>query len=155
MHLHKYEKIWLSLGILTLIIFLTMVGVSAFVQGNHPPSSLATINPDMVDQTPPFDNPGIRQIGENEYEAHMVTAAFAFYPNKISVPAGSTVHFKVVTKDVIHGFSVAGTNINMMVEPGYVSSYTATLDKPGEYLILCNEYCGTGHHLMHARLEVK
>jgi cytochrome c oxidase subunit 2 len=58
------------------------------------------------------------------------------------------------TKDVIHGFEMAGTNINMMLEPGYVSEYTTTFDKAGEYLVVCNEYCGAGHHLMSAKIEV-
>ncbi|MFL6562538.1 MAG: cytochrome B5, partial [Bacillus sp. (in: firmicutes)] len=58
------------------------------------------------------------------------------------------------TKDVVHGFEVAGTNINMMLEPGYVSEYTTTFDKAGEYLIVCNEYCGAGHHLMSSMIEV-
>ncbi|MDV2887801.1 cytochrome B5, partial [Alkalihalophilus pseudofirmus] len=52
------------------------------------------------------------------------------------------------------GFEVAGTNINMMLEPGYISEYTTTFDKAGEYLIVCNEYCGSGHHLMFSKIEV-
>ena len=36
----------------------------------------------------------------------------------------------------------------MMLEPGYVSEYVTTVDKAGEYLILCNEYCGIGHSFM-------
>jgi cytochrome c oxidase subunit 2 len=42
-----------------------------------------------------------------------------------------------------------------MVVPGYVSQFTTTFATPGEYLIVCNEYCGTGHHLMFAKLIVE
>jgi cytochrome c oxidase subunit II len=31
-----------------------------------------------------------------------------------------------------------------MLEPGFVSEYTTTLDQAGEFLIVCNEYCGVG-----------
>ncbi|MEH7388103.1 cytochrome B5, partial [Bacillus sp. JJ1521] len=36
----------------------------------------------------------------------------------------------------------------------YISSYTQTFSKTGEFLVLCNEYCGVGHHLMMAKVEV-
>lgn len=39
MHLHKYEKYWLTLGIATLVAFLIIVGVGAFHEGTHPPSA--------------------------------------------------------------------------------------------------------------------
>lgn len=42
----------------------------------------------------------------------------------------------------------------MMLEPGYISEHVATFDKEGEYLILCNEYCGVGHHMMTSKIEV-
>jgi cytochrome c oxidase subunit II len=154
MHIHKFEKIWLIFGISTLIIFLVTVGVGAFAMGHQPASNIETIDPEKVHETAPFNNPGIKQIGDNKYEVIIVTSAFAFTPNKISVPVGAEIVFKVTTTDVVHGFSIAGTNVNMMIEPGYISSYTQTFDTTGEYLILCNEYCGAGHHMMNARIEV-
>lgn len=42
----------------------------------------------------------------------------------------------------------------MMVTPGHVNSMTYTFNEKGSYLILCNEYCGTGHHFMSTNLEV-
>lgn len=154
MHIHKFEKIWLTFGIGTLIAFLAIVGVSAFAMGNTPPSSMTTIDPEKVTETAPFDEPGIKQIGENEYEVVMIASAFFYTPTKIEVPKGAKVTFKVATTDVIHGFEIVGTNVNMMVEPGYVSEYTKIFNETGEYLILCNEYCGIGHHTMNARIEV-
>ncbi|GAE43559.1 cytochrome c oxidaseI [Mesobacillus boroniphilus JCM 21738] len=35
MHIHKFEKIWLIFGITTLIVFLSVIGVSAFYLGNQ------------------------------------------------------------------------------------------------------------------------
>ena len=58
------------------------------------------------------------------------------------------------TKDVIHGFEVAGTNVNMMLEPGYISENVYNFNKTGEFLVLCNEYCGVGHHMMTSKIEV-
>ena len=70
------------------------------------------------------------------------------------MPLGSKLKFIATTRDVIHGFEVAGTNINMMLEPGYVSEYIAEVNQAGEYLIVCNEYCGIGHAMMYSMLKV-
>src|SRR5699024_11637709 len=61
MNMHKYEKIWLGLGTTTLLIFLIVVGISAFYMGNQPPSCAVTLDPEKVDETEPFDNPGDRK----------------------------------------------------------------------------------------------
>jgi cytochrome c oxidase subunit 2 len=155
--MHKLEKIWLIFGLAALIVFLSTIGVSAFYLGNKPPSCLTTIDPEKVDQTAPFNKPGLHKVeGKDwDYELVYVAQAFAYNPTQVTVPLGAKVRVIATTKDVVHGFEVAGTNINMMLEPGYVSEYTTTFDKEGEYLIVCNEYCGTGHHLMSSKIEVK
>ncbi|NHM29185.1 cytochrome c oxidase subunit II [Neobacillus terrae] len=157
MHMHKLEKIWLIFGLAALIVFLSTIGVSAFYLGNKPPSCLTTVDPEKVDQTAPFNKPGLHKVeGKDwDYELVFVAQAFAYTPTQVTVPLGAKVKVIATTKDVVHGLEVAGTNINMMLEPGYVSEYTTTFDKEGEYLIVCNEYCGTGHHLMSSKIEVK
>jgi len=152
--MHKLEKIWLLIGIGTLVMFLTIVGVGAFAHGNQPPSDLATLDPQKVDQTPPFDEPGLKKIGENEYELVLIAQAFSFTPNEIKIPKGAKVHIKVTSKDVVHGLQIVGTNVNMMVTPGHVNSLTYTFKETGNYLILCNEYCGVGHQVMGTTIEV-
>ncbi|ATY84159.1 cytochrome C oxidase subunit II [Kyrpidia spormannii] len=155
MHLHRYEKIWLTVGVLTLIAFIITLGVNAFAMGAQPPSNTQVMDPTKVSQTPPFDQPALKQIGQNNYVANMTAFVFSYAPNRMEVPVGSTVTFNVTSKDVVHGFEIPGTNVNMMVIPGLVNSTTHTFTKPGDYLILCNEYCGTGHQLMAAHLIVK
>jgi heme/copper-type cytochrome/quinol oxidase subunit 2 len=54
---------------------------------------------------------------------------------------------------VTHGYQIVRTNAQSMVIPGYVSQFTSTFDA-GEYLVVCNEYCGVGHHTMFAKLHV-
>ncbi|WP_243293006.1 cytochrome c oxidase subunit II [Bacillus sp. FJAT-47783] len=154
MHMHKLEKIWLMIGVGTLILFLTIVGIGAFAHGNEPPSDLATLDPEKVDVTPPFDEPGLKKIGENEYELVIVSQAFSFSPKELKVPKDATVHIIVTSKDVVHGLEIVGTNVNMMVTPGHVNSLTYTFKDVGNYLILCNEYCGVGHQMMSASIEV-
>lgn len=153
--MHKDEKIWLTLSFGMIMIFMLITGYQAFALEMGPPSHMETIDPQKVDQTAPFDKPGITKVGDNEYEVVMTLAAFAFNPANIEVPAGSTVHFTLTSKDVVHGFEIAGTNVNAMVMPGHIQKITQTFDKAGDYLILCNEYCGAGHQLMATTITVK
>lgn len=155
MKMNRYEEVWLTVSVGMLVAFMLVVGYQTFALGMGPPSHKETLDPQKVDQTAPFDNPGVFEIGENEYEVVMVLQIFSFIPGDIEVPAGSTVHFTMTSKDVVHGIQVAGTNINAMVMPGYVQKITQKFDKPGEYLVLCNEYCGSGHQMMATTITVK
>jgi cytochrome c oxidase subunit 2 len=53
-----------------------------------------------------------------------------------------------------HGFSLQPVNINLQIHPGYDMVVTVTPDKAGTYGIVCNEYCGIGHHTMVGRMYV-
>ena len=80
---------------------------------------------------------------------------FTFRPDPVTVPFGAPVTFRVTSPDVIHGFQIVGTNANATIIPGYVSQFTVTFPEPGEYLIVCNEYCGLAHHLMQGTVNVE
>ncbi|MEH7223324.1 cytochrome c oxidase subunit II [Bacillus sp. JJ1566] len=155
MKMHLDEKIWLTISFGMIMGFMLLTGYQTFALEMGPPSHMETIDPQKVDETAPFDKPGVYQIGENEYEVVMTLEIFSFNPGKIEVPAGSKVHFIMTSKDVVHGFQVAGTNLNAMVMPGHIQKITQTFDEPGEYLVLCNEYCGAGHQLMATTITVK
>jgi cytochrome c oxidase subunit 2 len=42
----------------------------------------------------------------------------------------------------------------VQVHPGYEHVLTVTPDTSGEYSIVCNEYCGLGHHSMLGKIFV-
>ncbi len=155
MHIHRYERIWIGAGIVMLAFFLAVVATSAVVDGFVPPSRVQTIDPTKVAQTPPFDRPGLRKVGELTYEAYYVAQIFSFTPATITVPAGSRITFYVTSSDVEHGFSIPETGVNTMVTPGWVSSVAHTFNRAGTYLLVCNEYCGSSHALMAAKVIVK
>ena len=53
-----------------------------------------------------------------------------------------------------HGFSLQPVNINVQVHPGYELVMTVKPDRAGEYGVLCNEFCGIGHHNMVGKIYV-
>lgn len=155
MPVEKFERFFLGLTIAMLILFFIAVGASAFAGGLTLPGPAGHVDPQALGETPPFDNPGVRQVGPNQYEVAMIAQTWAFIPNEVRVPAGSTVTFRVTTRDVIHGFEVTDTGVNIMLIPGQVSVARATFDEPGEHLFICHEYCGVGHHTMFGRVIVE
>ncbi|MDM0111423.1 cytochrome C oxidase subunit II [Variovorax sp. J22R133] len=84
----------------------------------------------------------------------VIAQQYAFVPHCIVVPAQTPLTFRLTSPDVVHGFLIAGTNINSMVVPGYVSEVRARFSKAGEHVMPCHEYCSVGHEGMWARVKV-
>lgn len=155
MHVHKYERWWMIFGFSMLAVFLATIGFAAFADNINPPSDLQQVDPTKVAQTPPFDHPGLRKLRDGTYEAYYVAQVFSFTPQTITVPAGAKVTFFVTTPDVVHGFYIAKTDVNMMAVPGWVNSESHIFTRKGTYLLICHEYCGIGHQNMFAKIEVR
>jgi cytochrome c oxidase subunit II len=68
---------------------------------------------------------------------------------------GKTYRLHISSMDWQHGFSLQPVNFNFQVVPGYEMVVTMTPDRAGEYTIVCNEYCGIGHHTMLGKIYVK
>ncbi|RLM63107.1 cytochrome C oxidase subunit II [Halorubrum sp. Atlit-8R] len=155
MHIHAYEKIWLAASVLLILFLLGSVTYGAVGPGVAMVSDTEpTIDAGALDEDERFSEPRVERVGENEYAAYVVARQFGFQPDPIVVPANSTVTFYITSADVIHGFEVAGTNANTMVVPGEVSEITVRVEEPQEYGLLCNEYCGAGHHVMEGKVNV-
>jgi len=137
----RYERAFLVLSAVMLVLFLGALGFSATRLGIHLPSRAGELDPTEVRSTPPFDEPGVRRLGPGEYEVVMIGQAWAYQPREIEVPAGSRVTFRATSLDVIHGLHIEGTRVN-------------TFDRPGTHYMICHEYCGAGHHNMYGTLTV-
>jgi cytochrome c oxidase subunit II len=155
MQIHRYERWWLTFGLSMLVVFLALIGFAAFADNINPPTDMQQIDPTKVSQTPPFDKPGLRKLPDGSYEAYYVAQVFEFIPSRLVIPAGSKVTFYVTSADVVHGFFIPGTDINMMAIPGWVNEETHTFTRSGEYLLICHEYCGIDHQDMFAKIEVR
>jgi cytochrome c oxidase subunit 2 len=159
-HIHKYEKLWLGTALLLIVGFIATVTYGAVGAGiAMVDDSGGNVDSTDLANSSEFSDPGVTKVGDDEYDVHVVARQFVFNPGSsaygpITVPANSTVNFHVTSADVIHGFSIVGTNANTMVIPGEVAEITIDVSEPGEYGIVCHEYCGQGHHDMAGTLQV-
>jgi cytochrome c oxidase subunit 2 len=152
---YLYELAWILPSIAIPVGMLAALTVTAFGAGIHLPSVAGRVDPRRVAETAPFDAPGLVQLGPGRYEARMTGQVWTFSPNELRVPAGSTVTFVATSKDVVHGLFIPKAHVNAMLLPGQVTRVTARFDRPGEYEILCHEYCGIAHHAMWGKVIVE
>ena len=66
------------------------------------------------------------------------------------VPANTPVHLTMYSTDVLHSFFVPAFRVKHDVLPNRYTSVWFEAVEPGEYTILCTEYCGTAHSNMGA-----
>jgi cytochrome c oxidase subunit 2 len=72
----------------------------------------------------------------------------------LELEKGQTYRLHISSMDWQHGFSVQPVNINTQIVPGYEMVLTITPDTDGDQTIICNEYCGIGHHNMVGKIYI-
>lgn len=155
MKIHTWEKAFLAAGATVLVACAGALVYATFGMDIHLPGDHGRVDPAQVAATPPFDAPGVHQLDDGRYEVVVIGRAWSFQPSEVRVPAGVEIVFTATTTDVLHGFNLEGTRLNMMLIPGQVSRNSYTFREPGEYLLICHEYCGLGHHAMAGRVIVE
>jgi cytochrome c oxidase subunit 2 len=153
MKIDIYEKAWMIGTATMLTAFFSVIAYESVAMGRMPPSHVETIDPKTVLADPRFTPQGVRVESDGSVHAHVVGLMYTWLPGELTLPAGAPVTFHITSIDVTHGYQIVRTNAQSMAIPGYVSQFTTTFD-PGDYLIVCNEYCGVGHHTMYAKLKV-
>ncbi len=156
MHVDGTEKKWVILSTLMAFSMIGLLTAYAINYNIHPPSNVETIDSTALHLTEEFaeDNLGVKTAKDGSMIVTMVAARYGFYPQNMKVPSDTPITFRIASADVLHGVHTAGTNMNTMVVPGYVSELTTTFPKAGKFPMFCNEYCGLGHDYMWSRLIV-
>lgn len=151
-----YEYIWI------VVVAAIIAGLSAsmayygFVRGFNPACKAYSI--EEFQQKYGGFQPGVREVGPGVYEVNIEARQFVFIPKEIRLKDPVRVTFRITSTDVVHGFKIAGTSVNVMVFPGYVAEFVWEPPKdlkPGVYPFYCTEYCGLGHDLMYGRLIIE
>lgn len=110
--------------------------------------------PTCLTDVRPFTEGKLIEQVPKRYEIHYLARMWKFEPSEISIRPGSTADIYLATADVTHGMQIVGTNVNLMAVPGAVNFARVKFDRPGDYLVVCNEYCGAAHHNMAGVIHV-
>ena len=144
----RWESRWLALSGLMSLTFVLLIAYNLATEGAHIAQRTSKASPEQIVAQPVFAEPGVRVLAPGRVQVTQVAAAFAFQPSDVRVPVGAEVEFYLTARDVIHGYQIERTNVNVELIPGEVARLEYTFDEPGEYRVTCNEYCGIGHHTM-------
>ena len=90
-----------------------------------------------------------------EQHIKMTVKRFEYSQKEIHVKKGIPVVVEIVSLDVPHGFSVPDFHARAeVVMPGKPTFIRFTPDKTGEFLYVCDVFCGSGHESLEGSLFV-
>ena len=155
-HGERTERRWAAVAVAVLALLVVMATFAALYHGAMPQSRVETADPRTLHLAGEFieSNLGSALEPDGSVTVRAIGQQYSFTPQCILVPIDTPITFRVTSADVVHGFLIDGTNINLMLVPGYVSSLGARFDTPGERLMPCHEFCSVGHEGMWGRVKI-
>ena len=79
---------------------------------------------------------------------------FTYDPAELTLKLNEPVIFQLSSADVVMGFSVPDFKVRGTIIPGQVTEVPMTPTKVGEFIFLCDVFCGSGHENMDGTLRV-
>ena len=84
----------------------------------------------------------------------VVAKKFDYDPSVITLKLNEPVVFQLTSLDVVMGFSVPDFGVRATILPGQMTELRMTPNKIGEFIFLCDVFCGTGHENMEGTMKV-
>jgi cytochrome c oxidase subunit II len=159
---HKSEKLWVSIAFVWCLVLFAMMPLWHWKGGQNPSGIRSKTTPDafmtrvneFIEQYQTGDDNGIPIVSPPP-GAHVYLAAFSYqWTPIIRLQKGVEYTLHLSSLDVNHGFSLYPINVNFQVVPGYDYGLRVTPNAAGDFRIICNEFCGIGHHTMVGRVIV-
>lgn len=159
---HRAEKTWVVIAFAWCMVLFAMMPLWHFKGGQNPsgvrrkttPSEFYKRTAEFTQQYRVGDDRGMPIVapppGSDIYLAAM---SFQWTPI-LRLQRGKEYTLHLSSLDVNHGFSLYPVNINFQVVPGYDYGLRITPNASGDFRIICNEFCGIGHHNMVGRVIV-
>jgi cytochrome c oxidase subunit II len=79
---------------------------------------------------------------------------FEFTPSQITLKRGEPVILRLTSTDRVHGFMSRLFKIDTDIPPNKTTDVTVTPATAGDFAIICDHYCGTGHGNMKMKVTV-
>jgi len=79
---------------------------------------------------------------------------FQFTPSEITLKKGEPVILRLTSTDRVHGFMSKPFKIDTDIPPDKTTDIAVTPATAGNFTIICDHYCGTGHGNMKMKVTV-
>lgn len=160
--IHRIELTWIIIAFLWgLVMFFTMVywhmvGDQNLANTTYrtTPQAFTAKAEAMVKQYKVREEFGIPVVRPPPgSDVYLVARIWQWWPI-LELEKDQSYRMHLSSVDYLHGFSVQPVNINIQVHPGYEHVFTMTPTTSGQFGIICNEFCGVGHHTMASRMYI-
>jgi cytochrome c oxidase subunit II len=91
------------------------------------------------------DNPKVIEISAKKFE---------FSPSQITLKKGEPVILRLSSSDRVHGFMSKPLKIDTDIPADKSEDVAVTPDTAGDFTVICDHYCGTGHGNMKMKVTV-
>jgi cytochrome c oxidase subunit 2 len=160
---HTSEKVWFTIAFAWCMVLFAMMPLWHLKGGQNPAGIRARVDPaayrERVQQFIQDYQVGTAENGSPIVapppgsDVYLQGQMWLWTPVlQLQQNAEYTLHLSSL--DVNHGFNLYPFNINFQVVPGYDYGLRVTPTEAGDFRIVCNEFCGVGHHLMVGRVIV-
>ncbi len=160
---HKAEKTWVVIAFAWCMVLFAMMPLWHWKGGQNPSGIRRCTTPSQFyKRTVEFTRQ--YKVGEDRgmpivapppgADVYLTAMAFQWTPI-LRLQRGKEYILHLSSLDVNHGFSLYPININFQVVPGYDYGLRVTPNASGDFRIICNEFCGIGHHTMVGRVIVE
>jgi cytochrome c oxidase subunit II len=152
----KAEWKWAALVAVVIVFLLAMIAYTSLHWAMMPATRVETVDPTTLHLAGEFteDNLGTATEQDGSVTVRMIAQQYSFTPQCLLIPADTPVTFRATSADALHGFIIAETNVNIMLEPGYISTFKTQFHIPGDHVMPCHEFCGVGHAGMWGRVKI-
>lgn len=159
---HTAEKVWVGIAFAWCLVLFAMMPLWHWKGGQNPSGIRTRVDPQaFYKRTVAFAS--AYKIGEDRglpivqppagSDVYMTAMTFQWYPI-VQLVRGQRYRLHLSALDVNHGFSLYPLNVNFQIVPGYDYALEVTPTASGDFRIICNEFCGIGHHTMVGRVIV-
>jgi len=158
----KQEKLWLVIAFAWCMVLFAMMPLWHVKGGQNPSGIRTTVEPSefeartqrFIDEYGVDDESGFPTVAPPPgSDLYLVGEMWNWYP-AMRLQAGASYTLHISSLDVNHGFGLVPANVNFQIIPGYDYALRITPKEPGEYYIVCNEFCGIGHHDMLGKIVI-
>jgi cytochrome c oxidase subunit 2 len=159
---NRQERLWVGIAFGWCMVLFAMMPLWHFKGGQNPTGIRSKVDPGafgervlrFVEEYQVGEDNGVPLVAPPPgADVYLLGQMWRWYP-ALQLEEGKTYTFHLSALDVNHGFGLYPANLNIQVVPGYDYGLRITPNQPGEYRIVCNEFCGIGHHNMLGRIVV-
>ncbi|MFQ5537938.1 MAG: cytochrome C oxidase subunit II [Gemmatimonadota bacterium] len=160
---HRSEKVWFTIAFIWCLILFAMMPFWHLKGGQNPSGIRSRVNPaDYQARVQQFikdyqvgtDN-GIPVVSPPPGSDIYLMGQMWQWSPVLQLQEGAQYTLHLSSLDVNHGFNLFPFNVNFQVVPGYDYALRITPTEAGDFRIVCNEFCGVGHHLMLGKIVVQ